>query len=958
MSSIQKVRTYVYDTPATYDQFDGGINTNLSNEALEANELRDGLNCHYVNQSLMNRKGEKLLKRLKLPINSKPQGDFMFSAEHNDYIISVRNGHIFYGVFEPTVTDIEMSLLLIDIPQITARDDCDNYLIDLREETEVDLTKDTEGFIYKYYAGNNEDPSYEPTEDEYRRTLIIQNTKRVQGIPAKLKTKNAQGKDEEHVYFVMATGLRILRISEELDTDSGLYYLYGHVMEAYHPNSWEIQNIGVNNFSPFPNFLIDETVNVPKTLIGQIQTNPKELAGNNITSNITVTAKLNTMYGYEKEDLYYKWEARFGANTEWRVLWWWKADLNNNESSKGKHTITITPQNLATLKAATGSIEPPQAGDELYVRCTVTSDFQVNYDLSTKTYSKDLGDPEPGIDGATHEDYVADLAIAQYSKTHIVKKIRTAYNPEYTLQYCYDQGWNTQAERLAHGYVEPDDQFLKMHSCTKVVSDGTKLIFYDDAYDSCEWYKTVVGQINYLSYGGNLNFRTSKNEKLIGVVVFDSNIVVFSDNETLGGNISVVTGNGDDYNDGDYYSPYKRLIVNTSVSCDAYNTIQVAENYIIFKYRRDIYMLDTNDLDGERVQVVTINDKVKQRLNNVEFPLDRIREPKSNEDIEHDFHEYSRCLKPDEIFSEVCDGYYGLIFPRQGFHYDTFVYPENALKYYEGSNQEYKEKLRGRKIENISVKPGLRWKCYFRRGHVYESTAKTFFPWLRDVSPYLNIVSVIDINGESSMVTDTGLIVQFNDDEYKGMEENNYKVRMTTRCYDMDLPTLCKFMDNLNVYYNRDFSENLYCDMFVKNEAGYYVYTPNTEAYVNMQEHVGGEVKFDERYKVDDALNLLPGYEPLEQYDTVPYLDPMDKPVQILNETPLDTAVLDRPSFTSVTCTPKYRFPWLSAQFILEMQSNQAFSLSSLTFSYTSHDMPDFTREKLYRTILKGNILN
>ena len=259
------------------------------------------------------------------------------------------------------------------------------------------------------------------------------------------------------------------------------------------------------------------------------------------------------------------------------------------------------------------------------------------------------------------------------------------------------------------------------------------------------------------------------------------------------------------------------------------------------------------------------------------------------------------------------------------------MYPENALKYYEGSNQEYKEKLRGRKIENISVKPGLRWKCYFRRGHVYESTSKTFFPWLRDVSPYLNIVSVIDINGESSMVTDTGLIVQFNDDEYKGMEENNYKVRMTTRCYDMDLPTLCKFMDNLNVYYNRDFSENLYCDMFVKNEAGYYVYTPNTEAYVNMQEHVGGEVKFDERYKVDDALNLLPGYEPLEQYDTVPYLDPMDKPVQILNETPLDTAVLDRPSFTSVTCTPKYRFPWLSAQFILEMQSNQAFSLSSFT---------------------------
>ena len=951
MSSIQKIRTYVYDTPATYDQFDGGINTNLSNEALEANELRDGLNCHYVNQSLMNRKGEKILKKLNLPIDSRPQGDFMFSAEHNDYIISVRNGHIFYGIFEPTVQEIDMNLLLVDIPTVTNRDDAHNYLIDLETRTEVDLTHDTEGFIYKYYAGNNDDPSYEPSEDEYRKTLIIQNTKRVQGIPAKLSMPDENGKKEEHVYFILASGLRILRIEEVYDPEADQYFLYGHVMEAYAPNSWEIGNIGVNNFSPFPNFLIDETVNVPKTQIGQIQTNPKQLAANNLSQGVTVTAKLNTMYGYEKEDLFFKWEARVGADADWKVIHFWKSDLNTGgATSKGKDTISLTAANLTALNNS----QPITAGMEVYFRCTVTSDFQVNYDLSTKTYSKDLGDPEPDITGTLRQDYVADLSIAQYSKTHIVKKVLTAYNPSLTLQ---DVQGMTPTQRIQAGYVAPDAEFLKMHSCTKVVSDGTKLIFYDDAYDSCEWYKTVVGQINYLSYGGNLNFRTNKNEKLIGVVVFDSNIVVFSDNETLGGNISVVTGNGDDYNDGDYYSPYKRLIVNTSVSCDAYNTIQVAENYIIFKYRRDIYMLDTNDLDGERVQVVTINDKVKQRLNNVEFPLDRIREPKSNEDIEHDFHEYSRCLKPDEIFSEVCDGYYGLIFPRQGFHYDTFNYPENALKHYEGSNPEYIEKLRGRKIENISVKPGLRWKCYFRNGHIYEATSKTFFPWLRDVSPYLNIVSVIDINGESSMVTDTGLIVQFNDDEYKGLELNNYKVRMSTRCYDMTLPTLCKFMDNLNVYYNRDFSENLYCDMFVKNESGYYVYTPNTEAYINMQEYIGGEVKFDERYKVDDALNLLPGYEPLEQYDTVPYLDPMDKPVQILNETPLDTAVLDRPSFTSVTLTPKYRFPWLSAQFILEMQSNQAFSLSSLTFSFTSHDMPDFTREKLYREILKGNIL-
>ena len=908
MSSIQKVRTYVYDTPATYNQFDGGINTNLSNEALEANELRDGLNCHYINQSLVNRRGEKIIKRLILPINTRPQGDFVFSATHKDYIISVRNGHIFYGDFSNSNIEITMNLLLIDIPTIEERDDCENYLIDIREETEIDLTQDTEGFIYKYYAGNNEDPDYVPEEDEYRKTLIIQNTKRVQGVPVE-------------DYFIMATGLRVLKITEEFDEETNDYFLFARVLDAYAPNSWEFQNIGVNNLSPFPNYYLDEEQEVPMTSIGQIKTYPKEIDIN--TNEVTVEAMINCLKGYTKHDLYYKWEARIGANKEWQTLLYWNASKNEDEkSSKGISTLTIPQSKLIALNGGNTITE----GLELFVRCTVTSDFQLSYDVQTKTYYKDTDE-----DG----DYVADQAVAQYSKTHIKKVIRNEYDP------------NT---------VAPDAQFLRVHSCTKVVSDGTKLLFYDDAYNSCEWYKTVVGKVNYLSYGGNLNFRTNKNEKLIGVVIFDKNIVVFSDNEQLGGNISVVTGNGDDYNDGEYYSPYKRTIVNTNVSCDAFNTIQIAENYIIFKYRNDIYMLDTNDLDAERVQVITINDKVKQKLNNVEFPLDRVREPRREEHLEYDFHEYNKCLKPDEIFSEVYDGFYGIVLPHQGFHIDTFEYPDEALKHYEGANQEYINKLRGRRIENISVKPGLRWKCYFRKGTVYQNGGKTFYPWLRDTSKYLNICSIIDINGESTMVTYNGELVQFNNEDYSGLDEYNYKVRMSTRCYDMELPTLCKFMDNLNVYYNRDFTKNLYMDCYVKNEASYYIYTPNTEAFVNLNDMMG-EVKFDERYKIDDALNLLPGYGPLERYDDEPLVDPIDKPVQVLNEVALDTAVLDRPSFTSITLTPKYRFPFLSAQFILELKSNQAFSLSSLTFSFTSNDMPDFTREKLYRDILKGNIL-
>lgn len=933
MSSIQKVRTYVYDTPATYDQFNGGINTNLSNEALEQNEIRDGLNCHYVNQSLCNRKGEKIIKTLDLPLNTRPQGDFLFSADHNDYIISVRNGHIFYGIYEPTISRIPMRLLLIDIPETEQRDDPRNYAVDLNTQTSMDYTQDTEGFIYTFPISGDSSDAQNEGDTEYQKTLIIQNTKRVQGIPIKMTAEN----DVERTTFVMATGTRILRIvEEETGTNSGQYYLYGYIMEAYTPSIWDYQNTGVNNFSPFPNYLLKGTQKTTDAILGTIQTEPKVIDATRLSSGVEATVIMDTPLNLDITDLYFKWEIKVGYDDTWRTIWFWDASLNGGQSSKGKTSITISQANLEACKGAPLVNYDPTTypnPDIVLIRCTVTSDFQATWNRSTSVLEKDRGEEEYDIDGNLQSDFVADQAKGKYTKTQIERTVQE-----------YDSAT-----------TPVDQEFLNLHSCTKVVVDGTKLIFYDDAYNSGEWYNTVAGDYNYSTYKGNLDFRTDKHEKLIGVVVFDSNIVVFSDNETLGGNISVVTGNGDTYNNGEYYSPYKRVVVNTNVSCDSYNTIQVCENYIIFKYRRDIYMLDTNELDAERVNVITINDKVKQKLNNIEFPLDRIRYPYNNEDFEADFHEYNRCLKPDEIFSECCNGYYGIIFPHQGFYKDTWDYPENALKYYEGANQEYIEYLRGRKIEDVSLKPGLRWKCYFRNGQVYQDSPKTFFPWLRDTTHYLNIVSVIDINGESTMVTENAELVQFIDNEYKG--EEDYKVRITTKCYDQGLPTLCKFMDNLNVYYNRDFSEIFYANMYVKNESGYYIYHPGDEAYINMRNFPGGEVKFNERYKVDDALNLLPGYEPMEQYDEYPYIDPMDKPVQILGETLLDTATLDRPSFTSVTLTPKYRFPYLSAQYIIEMLSNQAFALSSITWSFTSNDMPDFTREKLYREILKGSIL-
>ncbi len=912
MSLTKKYQLPVYDPPASYTDFTGGINTSLSNEALQPNEIRDGLNCHYSNSAIVNRPGASVLKRLSIPLETdRYQGDFIYAAENYSWIISVRNGHIFYGIFGNDIS-IPMQLLHVNIRRKEDEFDTENYLVGLKtQEDYIDYTLEHEGFIYKYDptqgTGDSESGGETPGEgaesNEKIETLIIQNTKRVQGIPV----------DD---YFLMATGTRILKIIEWYDKENGRYDLYGEILEAYKPNPWEFKNIGVNNLSPYPNYHITEVVEgTPKTEIGQILTAPKELSETD--TNITFTTIVACLTGYDKSDFYYKWEVKLEGKTEWKTLLYWNASKNkDSKSSKGAFKIDTTK---AELESLVGEIK---TGDNLLIRCALTSDFAYTYDVNSKTNVKDVD--ETG-------DFISDLSKAQYSRTHVTKLIGRT--------------------------IGVDQEFYKMHSCTKVIADGQKALFYDDVYNSCEWFKTVIKNYEYITYNGNLSFKTTKNESITGVVVFDTNIVVFADNPQLGGNISVVTGNGDDYNADDYYSPYKRSIVNTNVSCDAYNTIQIADNYIIFKYRNDIYMLDTNGLSNtDTVKVNTINDMVKQRLNNIEFPLNRVRVPRRDEHLRYDFHELNQCLKPDEIFSEVTDGYYGLIFPNQGFFVDTSDIPTTTDKFYEGNNEQYKNKL----IEDISIKPGLRWKCYFRDGHRYANMSKDLYPWLRDVGYLFDVVSVLSIEGTTCFIRKNGDLIRF--DQYNGVSyEGGFKLRFKSKAYDMEAPALCKFLDNLCIYYNRDFDNIHYMNIWIHNEAAYELYGPENEAFITLRKGELDQVRYGERIKFDEALTLRDKDKPIEQYEDYPYVDPMDKPVEILNsysgvigETgDWIEPVLNRPSFTSKTCTPRWRFPYLSALVTIEININQAFSLSALNFSYTTSDMPDFTRERLYREIIR-----
>ena len=227
---------------------------------------------------------------------------------------------------------------------------------------------------------------------------------------------------------------------------------------------------------------------------------------------------------------------------------------------------------------------------------------------------------------------------------------------------------------------EPSLEWAKINSCVKVTGDGNKLLFYDDNYNSGNWYKTIIDNPRYITNRGGLNFKTTLNEQLIKVIDFKGIIVCFSYNPYLGGNISIVMGDGDDYNDGSgQFSPYARRVVNKQISTDNPSTVHIAENIIVFKYKDMVYMIEGSQLSNEIVTVQSINDHVRTPSAYVNIPW-----------------EDNNCI------AELTEDHYALIWKEK-------------TKYVDG--------------QMVVERPAQRIKMYYKLA--FQHGGRIIFPWLR-----------------------------------------------------------------------------------------------------------------------------------------------------------------------------------------------------------------------------------
>lgn len=703
----------IYDEPAEYNSFSGGINTDRNDLGILQNQLKHAENLHLENGNLHVRKGGKKILEFETSIPlSNMQGVFLFVYKRS-YIIVANDGKLYKGLYQPNAK-VTLSPLEIVINESEIEKSSNKLSEGLRIERSQDQTSQNhDGFVFLNGG---------------LKTLIFQNKYKVEAIQYKNK-------------LYMTTGTRFIEISEMYIGE-----LTARIVEAYKPNGVEYSSIGPNLLSYVPSLHINHTsVSVKTSISGVI---PQLLAG---AAFVRIQAIMTYQQGETAKDYSFKWE-RTSDGINYKPV-----EINN---SGNKTVPCLFKEEVSTGKDS--FIVSEEEAKKYKYRCTFGKSFKQKYDPET-------GKSSWMYDETEYEDLIID-------KT--------------------DGYWFGMAESVQYTdeiYSRPNDYYMQIQTCKKIFGYGNKFILYDDAYNSGNFWKTIIDNPSYITHRGGLNFKTDKDEQLIKVINFKGVIVCFAFNDVLGGNISVVSGNGDDYNDGSgNFSPFTRRIVNKEITTDNAYSVQVADNIIIFKYRESIFAIEGSELNYEIVNVTEINTHVKQGNRFFKIP----------------FYD-NNCI------SERNDTFYALYWKDS---YD---------------------------LDGNLIHPACRLKLYYKEA--YQDNGRLYFPFLLDTSELFNTDFIIMIEGKTYSTYNDKLI-SFHEDYYKDLDKE-YEFNIVTRSYELNYPQFIKSVRSLMVAYAHDQASDVVLSYKIYNEAMYEMLkTANRKIESNALNNNNAIIKLDDLF--------------------------------------------------------------------------------------------------------------
>lgn len=915
---LKKYPIYVTDEPVSYKTFIGGINSDQSNEHLNDNEIRDGLNVHFQSGGLIKRKGAKLLATLISNQNiNNVQGVFLYTYKIT-YLLLAADGKLFYGIYNPfkDISIKELPILFYEINETIINNPLnmkiglkrydannintlplnhDGYYFDtpfvfenrtlvdkgewknLLEDAEIEsydvvsidnkffsrlnsfvqikhiypdaansqfweeITTETnkdliklwqtkivyisQGEVYKF-TSNNVVKVYKCIKDHFvKNNINIEESEYFQRVyknPSKFVFQNrlnVEGATYKN-FFYLATGTRIVEVFVD---ESNV--LNGRVMLPKTIDAYVAQEVGFNQLSPFPEECLETFENQAITSVNAIATLHKK---ENDIDVFVLKPIMTIANGDNINDYFFRWEKL--VNGEWLTVIKFK---DNYAATYIDNQLSIERYNYSSLTV-----------DDAYLyqyRVTIAKTFAIVETPTETTETVYEFETLKSIDLKNVYDFKINKVIGDF----------------------FGQASSVLYRELPYDTFEIKDTgkptlFQTLQSCKKVHADGNKFLFYDDNYNSGEWFKTVIDNPNYIALRGGLSFKTNKNESLIKVVSFAGNIIAFANSQNIGGSIHLILGNGDDVESDQYYSPYRRKTISPDVSTDNADTVQVAENLLFFKHFDIIYFIQAGELDNERVTLYSANDKVKQKNNNFEIPWN-----------------------DNDCISEVTEDYYALIWPEKNI------------------------------IENnevLKLRDALKIKLYYK--FYSNQMGKLYFSWLRDESKVFNTKHILYINKKPIYLYNNSLVTM-HEDFYKDFDEV-YPAKVVFKSYDLEKPKMYKLLDNITLFYNRSQSSNVDFDLIAQNEAGHTILNyENKDLTQNLATLKVGDMLNNDRLKLDSTL--------------------------------IDSKVINT----------AYKFPFLLVQVTLLNLSSEAFSFGSLTFNYTTVDIPDTNPYALYKDIVR-----
>jgi hypothetical protein len=918
---VKKYPLYVSDEPVTYLSFVGGINTDPSNEHILPNELRDGLNVHFQSGGLVKRKGAKILSTLISSEDIENVQSVSIFTNKMSYLVIAANGKLYYGIYTPNAeinltrlkidfynynrylthnpVDMTVGLIKYDINNIPPSNELlthegyvlsgqsssnflgsylalpDGYTMSINDV----VLKDN---IYYKFIGGGQSNTFtinfiKPTNNsfwielnsgelsaftqeqlnsialwdsmaqryfkddlvafvvsgvkKYYRAFynhIIRNNLDVQisdlfsvttesvGELIFQNYQNIEGATYNNTLY-LATGTRIVEIYPDSNGK-----LLAYVLSPKLLNSIVLATIGFNYVSPYPELCMETETNQAITSIGALLPLYSNLNG---VKQFVLKPIMTIAANEELQEYYFRWE-KF-KDGKWLTV---KRFQDNFYITLSKNLNNSYSEKVYNLDYSSLIVND---ADEFKYRVTFAKSFEIKQTPTTLTETEYVSEEVYDLDGNIVLDYKVDKAIGDY----FGQATSVLYNVN----------------------LKPNQLFKTIHSCKKVYADGNKFCFYDDAYNSGEWFKTVIDNPNYITLRGGLSFKTNKNEALVKVISFAGYLIAFANSTSVGGSIHLVQGNGDDVENDQFYSPYRRKTISPNVSCDNPNTVQVAENLLFFKHFDTIYFIQAGELDQDKVNLYSANDRFKDKTKYFTIPW-----------------EDNNCV------SELTEDYYALMWPEKNI-------VENG--------------------EIINVYPASRIKLYYKM--FQRTNNKAFFPWLRDESELFNIKHLFYINAKPIYLYNNTLVTM-NGNNYTDFNEV-YPSSIRLKAYDLEKPKMYKLLDNVTVFYNRNQYSVVDVEVEAYNEAGHKI------------------LNSKEQNLIQDKKTLTVG-------------DKLNSDILKLDSTIIDSKVVNS----------SYKFPFLLIEVFIKNESEETFSFSSITFNYTTVDIPDQNPYELYSKIIRN----